>query len=138
MFTNSINGKVIGAGVYQVDAMSAATVEVMTNTSPTNAYRGAQAAEANYIVERLIDEAAAKLDMDPFELRHYCVKKTRFPYKTLTGAMFDSGDFHGLAAKVKQEADWKGLPRGGVNRARTASCAASAPRCLSSRQAAAA
>ncbi len=82
----------------------------MTNTAPTNAYRGAGRPEANYIVERLVDEAAAKLEMDPFELRRRnMIKKTQFPYKTLTGAMFDSADFHALVAKAKEEADWKGF-----------------------------
>jgi carbon-monoxide dehydrogenase large subunit len=109
-FTNSINGKVIGAGVYQVEAMYGRHYQVMTNTAPTNAYRGAGRPEANYIVERLVDEAAAQLDMDPFELRRRnMIKKSQFPYKTLTGAMFDSGDFQSLAAKVKEEADWKGF-----------------------------
>ena len=109
-FTNSINGFVIGAGVYNVEALYGRHYQVMTNTAPTNAYRGAGRPEANYIVERLVDEAAAKLDMDPFELRRRnMIKKTQFPYKTLTGAMFDSGDFHALVAKAKEEADWKGF-----------------------------
>ncbi len=44
--------------------------------------------------------------MKLFELRRRnMIKKTQFPYKTLTGAMFDSGDFHGLVAKAKEEAD---------------------------------
>ena len=110
VLTNSINGKVIGAGAYQVEAIYGRHYQVMTNTAPTNAYRGAGRPEANYIVERLVDEAAAKLDMDPFELRRRnMLKKAQFPFKTLTGALFDSADFHGLAAKVKEEADWKGF-----------------------------
>ena len=92
--TNSINGKVIGAGVYQVEAMYGRHRQVMTNTAPTNAYRGAGRPEANYIVERLVDEAAAKLGIDPLELRRRNVlKKAQFPYMTLTGALFDSADF---------------------------------------------
>jgi carbon-monoxide dehydrogenase large subunit len=110
-FTNSNNGRVIAAGAYQVEAFYGRHRQVMTNTAPTNAYRGAGRPEANYIIERLVDEAAAKLDMDPFELRRRnMLKKSQFPYRTLTGAMFDSADFHALAAKVKIEADWKGFP----------------------------
>ena len=43
--------------------------QIITNTSPTNAYRGAGRPEANYIIERLVDEAAVKLGIDPLELR---------------------------------------------------------------------
>ncbi len=110
VFTNSLNGRVVGAGVYNVEALYGRHRQVMTNTAPTNAYRGAGRPEANFIVERLVDEAAAKLGIDPFELRRRnLIKKSQFPYKTLTGAVFDSGDYSALAAKVKQEADYKGF-----------------------------
>ena len=110
--TNSINGKVVGAGAYQVEAMYGRHRQVITNTSPTNAYRGAGRPEANYIVERLVDEAAIKLGVDPLELRRRNVlKKAQFPYQTLTGARFDSADFAGLIAKVKEAADWKGFAK---------------------------
>jgi carbon-monoxide dehydrogenase large subunit len=111
ILTNSINGKSIGAGVYQVEAIYGRHRQVITNTSPTNAYRGAGRPEANYIVERLVDEVAAKLEIDPIELRRRnLIKKAQMPYRTLTGADFDSGDFPGLLAKVKAGSDWKGFP----------------------------
>lgn len=110
ILTNSINGQAIGAGVYQVEALYGRHRQVITNTSPTNAYRGAGRPEANYIVERLVDEVAAKLTIDPIELRRRnLIKKAQMPYRTLTGTDFDSGDFPGLLAKVKQESDWKGF-----------------------------
>jgi carbon-monoxide dehydrogenase large subunit len=110
--TNSINGRVVGAGAYQVEAMYGRHKQIITNTSPTNAYRGAGRPEANYILERLVDEAAVKLGVDPLELRRRNVlKKAQFPYITLTGARFDSADFPGLIAKVKEAADWKGFSR---------------------------
>jgi carbon-monoxide dehydrogenase large subunit len=110
VLTNSRNGMAVGAGVYHVEAMYGRHRQVMTNTAPTNAYRGAGRPEANFIIERLVDAAAVKLDIDPFELRRRnLIKKTQFPYKTLTGAVFDSGDYPGLVAKVKQESDYKGF-----------------------------
>jgi carbon-monoxide dehydrogenase large subunit len=110
--TNSVNGKVIGAGAYQVEAMYGRHRQIITNTAPTNAYRGAGRPEANYIVERLVDEVAVKLGVDPLELRRRNVlKKAQFPYMTLTGARFDSADFPGLIAKVKEAADWKGFAK---------------------------
>ncbi|MDP2410028.1 MAG: xanthine dehydrogenase family protein molybdopterin-binding subunit [Pseudolabrys sp.] len=110
--TNSINGKAIGAGAYRVEAMYGRHLQVITNTAPTNAYRGAGRPEANYIVERLVDEAAVQLGIDPFELRRRNVlKKAQFPYLTLTGARFDSADFPGLIARAKEASDWKGFGR---------------------------
>jgi len=110
VLTNSINGRGIGAGVYHVEALYGRHRQVITNTSPTNAYRGAGRPEANYIVERLVDEVAAKLAVDPIALRRRnLIKKAQMPYRTLTGTDFDSGDFPGLLAKVQQESDWKGF-----------------------------
>ena len=51
----------IGANVYQVEALYGRHRQLMTNTAPTNAYRGAGRPEAVYIVERLVDAAAATL-----------------------------------------------------------------------------
>jgi len=108
--TNSVNGKVIGAGAYAVEAIYGRHRQVITNTSPTSAYRGAGRPEANYIVERLVEEAAAKLGIDPLELRRRNVlRKAQFPYTTPTGARFDSADFPGLIAVAKEKADWKGF-----------------------------
>lgn len=111
VLTNSINGKVVGAGAYAIDAVYGRHRQVITNTSPTNAYRGAGRPEANYIVERLVDEAAAKLGIDPIELRRRNVlRKAQFPYTTPTGVRFDSADFPGLIAAAKEKSDWKGFP----------------------------
>ncbi len=110
VLTNSINGKFIGAGVYRVEAVYGRHKQVVTNTAPTNAYRGAGRPEANYIVERLVDEVAAKLKIDPLELRRRnLIAKEQMPYKTPTGAKFDSGDFAGALAKAKELSDWDGF-----------------------------
>lgn len=110
ILTNSINGKFIGAGVYHVEAIYGRHRQVITNTAPTNAYRGAGRPEANYIVERLVDEAAAKLKLDPLALRRRnLIKKEQMPYQTLTGARFDNADFPGLIATAKELSDWDGL-----------------------------
>ena len=94
ILTNSINGLAVGAGVYQVEALYSRHRQIITNTAPTNAYRGAGRPEANLIVERLVDEAAVKLKIDALELRRRnLIKKEQMPYKTHTGIVFDSGDF---------------------------------------------
>jgi carbon-monoxide dehydrogenase large subunit len=111
ILTNSINGKAIGAGPYHVEALYGRHRQVITNTAPTNAYRGAGRPEANLIVERLVDEVAAKLQVDPMRLRaRNLIKKSQMPYQTLTGIVFDTGDFPGLVKAVQEQADWKGFP----------------------------
>ena len=111
VLTNSLNGKFIGAGAYAVEAVYGRHRQVITNTAPTNAYRGAGRPEANYIVERLVDEVAAKLKIDPLELRRRnVIRKAQMPYSTPTGARFDSADFPGLLAAAKAQADWAGFP----------------------------
>jgi len=93
VLTNSMNGLTIGAGAYRVEALYGRHRQVMTNTAPTNAYRGAGRPEAAYIVERLVDEAAVALGIDPWELRRRnVIRKEEMPYKTLTGAVFDSAE----------------------------------------------
>ena len=106
-FTNSFNGMTIGAGVYRVDALYGRHRQLMTNTAPTNAYRGAGRPEAVYIVERLVDAAAAMLGLDPMGLRRRnAIRADEMPYRTLTGAVFDSGDFGALIAKAEQASSW--------------------------------
>ncbi len=106
--TNSINGRVIGAGVYKVEAFYGRHRQLMTNTSPTNAYRGAGRPEANFIIERLVDEAAAQLGIDPLELRRRnLISREAMPYEAPTGSKFDSGDFPALLDSAKQHSAWE-------------------------------
>jgi carbon-monoxide dehydrogenase large subunit len=108
--TNSINGMTIGAGVYQVEGLYGRHRQLMTNTAPTNAYRGAGRPEAVLIVERLVDAAAAVLDLDPLDIRRRnVIRPEQMPYRTLTGAMFDSGDFGGLIASAEEASRWRGF-----------------------------
>jgi carbon-monoxide dehydrogenase large subunit len=110
VLTNSINGKFVGAGVYHVEAMYGRHQQVMTNTAPTNAYRGAGRPEANYIVERLVDEVAATLKIDPLDLRRRnLIKPAQMPYRTHAGANFDSGDFPAVLAQARQQSEWDGF-----------------------------
>ena len=111
-FTNCFNGVTIGAGAYKVEALYGRHRLLITNTAPTNAYRGAGRPEAIYIVERLVDEAAASLGIDPFEIRRRnIIARDEMPYRTLTGSMFDSGDFAGLIAKAEDASQWRTFPQ---------------------------
>lgn len=109
--TNSLNGKTMAAGPYLVDALYGRHLQIMTNSAPTDAYRGAGRPEAALVVERLMDEAAATLKMDPLELRRRnVIPSEAMPYTTLTGTVFDSADFRGMIDAVERESGWKTFP----------------------------
>ena len=109
--TNVIHGQLIAAGPYRTPLLHGRHRLVMTNTTPTNAYRGAGRPEAVYLIERLIDEAAAALRIDPLELRRRnALPADALPYRTPSGGEFDSGDFPGLLHAAAEAADWSGFP----------------------------
>ncbi len=81
-------------GCYKVPAIAWETYGVFTNKMATDAYRGAGRPEAAFIAERLADEVAAELGMDPVAVRRKnFIPKEAFPYPTPAGLMFDSGDY---------------------------------------------
>jgi aerobic carbon-monoxide dehydrogenase large subunit len=79
-------------GTYGVEAYGIEIVGVFTNTTPTDAYRGAGRPEATYAIERAVDALARKLDMDPVELRRKNFIK-QFPATLASGLTVDSGDY---------------------------------------------
>lgn len=79
-------------GVYAIPAVHMAVRGVFTNTVPIDAYRGAGKPEANYLIERLVDQAARRLTIDPVELRRRNVI-TQFPHRSGLGISIDSGRF---------------------------------------------
>ncbi len=88
-------------GVYKMDAYDFTCTGVFTNTTPTDAYRGAGRPEATYAVERIVDELAAELGMDPLELRRKnWIAHEEFPYQTITGLTYDSGNYEAATARA--------------------------------------
>ena len=79
-------------GVYDVPAIHVDVRGAFTNTVPVDAYRGAGKPEANYIIERAIEQAARVLGRDPAELRRQNLIAA-FPHKTAMGMAIDSGGF---------------------------------------------
>ncbi|MFO1086800.1 MAG: xanthine dehydrogenase family protein molybdopterin-binding subunit [Reyranellaceae bacterium] len=79
-------------GVYDVPAIHVDIRGAFTNTVPVDAYRGAGKPEANYIVERALEQAARVLGRDPAELRRQNLIAA-FPHKTAMGMSIDSGGF---------------------------------------------
>ncbi|MFN0164465.1 MAG: xanthine dehydrogenase family protein molybdopterin-binding subunit [Burkholderiales bacterium] len=101
----------VASGVYDVQAVHVQAKLALTNTVPTAAYRGAGRPVASCALERLIDQAAHEIGMDPAEFRRRnLVPKSKFPYKIVTGFEYDSGDFEGVLDKALAAADWAGFP----------------------------
>jgi carbon-monoxide dehydrogenase large subunit len=97
-------------GVYDIADAQFSSVSVVTNTTPTVAYRGAGRPEAAAAIERAIDLFAAEIGMDPVDVRRAnLVAKDVFPYTTPTATTYDSGDYAGALDRVLEAADYAGL-----------------------------
>jgi carbon-monoxide dehydrogenase large subunit len=111
-FVNTVNLVAVASGVYDVQAVHVQAKLVLTNTVPTAAYRGAGRPVASYLLERLVDQAAHEIGMDPAEFRRRnFVPKDKFPYKICTGFEYDCGDFEGVLDKALKAADWAGFEK---------------------------
>lgn len=97
-------------GVYDIPAITMDVRCVFTNTAPIDAYRGAGKPEANYAIERLVDEAAYQLRMDPVVLRKRNFIR-RFPYRKPFGTVLDGGEFARNLDGVLAVADRAGFRR---------------------------
>ncbi|MED4204829.1 xanthine dehydrogenase family protein molybdopterin-binding subunit [Neobacillus mesonae] len=95
-------------GAYDIPHAAAETIGVYTNTTPTDAYRGAGKPEASFQIERIINLYADKIGLDPIEVR----KKNlvaKVPYTNAMGCNYDSGDYHGTLAKALETIDYAAL-----------------------------
>jgi aerobic carbon-monoxide dehydrogenase large subunit len=88
-------------GMYAISRIQIDVQCVFTNTVPTGPYRGAGRPEANYALERLVDEAARVTGIDPIRLRRRnLIPRKSIPYKTAVGTTYDSGDFAPILDKA--------------------------------------
>ena len=99
-------------GVYSLPALHVDVRAVFTNTVPIDAYRGAGRPEAAYAIERVVDQAAAELAIDPVELRRRnFITKTQMPFTTAFDTVYDSGDFARNMDDALGRADWTGFAK---------------------------
>ena len=97
-------------GMYDIPMIDIAVRCVFTNTTTTAPYRGAGRPEANFILERVIDEAARVTGIDPIKLRRRnLIKSSAMPYKTAVGTTIDSGEFETVLDKALALADHDGF-----------------------------
>lgn len=81
-------------GAYTIPAASVKLVGACTNKAPGGQYRGAGRPEAAYLVERMMDQVAREMGMDPVELRRRnIIPPDSFPYRTPLGFVYDSGNY---------------------------------------------
>ena len=103
-------GPWVSTSIYDIPVIDEHFTAVMTNTTPTGAYRGAGRPEAIYLTERLMDAAARKLGLDPAELRRRnMIRPEQMPYKNPMGQVYDSGAFEQILDQGLALADWNGF-----------------------------
>jgi carbon-monoxide dehydrogenase large subunit len=102
----------LAPGVYQIPAVHAVARAVLTNAIPTAPYRGAGRPEATYLIEQLIDRAAAAVGVDAVEIRRRnFIPASAMPHKVQTGITYDSGDFVHVMDECLKVADWDGFAK---------------------------
>ena len=99
-------------GMYDIKHLDVSVRCVFTNTTPTAPYRGAGRPEANYALERVVEEAARVTGIDAVRLRRRnFIRASAMPYRTAIGTTFDSGEFEAVLDKALALADVDGFKR---------------------------
>ena len=109
-FIPTLAGSQMLVGLYTTPTCYVNVKGVMTNTVPTDAYRGAGRPEAAYLLERFVDHIARETGLSPDEIRaRNFIKPNQIPYATALGDTYDSGNFEAVMRKGMEKADWKGF-----------------------------
>jgi aerobic carbon-monoxide dehydrogenase large subunit len=96
--------------LYRTPVMHVRTRAAFTNKAPMAPYRGAGRPEGNYVMERLIEAAAAETGRDAIELRRQnFIQPDAIPYKAASGLVYDSGEFDAVMDKALINSDWAGF-----------------------------
>jgi len=100
----------MSSGVYAIPNIECRTTSVITNTTPTVAYRGAGRPEATAAIERAMDLFALEIGMDPADVRRKnLIPKFLEPHTTAVGQTYDVGDYETALDKALKAADYKAL-----------------------------
>src|SRR4051794_39443746 len=98
--------------IYKMDAYRFNCTGVFTTKTPTDAYRGAGRPEATYAIEHIMDDLAAHLGQDPLEVRERnWIKHEEFPYTTISGLTYDTGNYEAATALAKDLFQYEELRR---------------------------
>ncbi|MFV2039034.1 MAG: xanthine dehydrogenase family protein molybdopterin-binding subunit [Acidimicrobiales bacterium] len=86
--------RLVAQGLYDIETVTISSTTVVTNTAPIAPYRGAGRPEAAYAIERAVDKFARAAGLEPLDIRRSNVfPRAGFPHRTVTGALYDSGDY---------------------------------------------
>jgi alcohol dehydrogenase (cytochrome c) len=97
-------------GVYEIPKVEFNALSVATNTTSTGAYRGAGRPEATAMLERIMDMAADELGLDPVAIRRRnLIPAGEFPFETVTGVTYDSGDYDAALTEALRVAGYEEL-----------------------------
>jgi aerobic carbon-monoxide dehydrogenase large subunit len=89
--------------IYKFAAYRFVCTNVFTNKVPTDAYRGAGRPEATFAIERMMDELAVELGMEPMKIREMnWIKHEEFPFNTVAGLTYDSGNYEAATARAME------------------------------------
>ncbi len=100
----------MASGVYAIENVEAHCTSVVTNTTPTVAYRGAGRPEATAATERAMDVFALEIGMDPVEVRRKnLIPEFHEPHTTAVGEVYDCGDFEGSLDRALAQAGYDDL-----------------------------
>lgn len=98
------------SGEYDIPAIYCRVQGMFTHTTPVDAYRGAGRPEATYVIERLMDLAAAETGLDPTEVRRRnFIAADAFPYQTQVALSYDSGNYEGTLNKALEALGYEDL-----------------------------
>ncbi len=102
--------RMMATGVYDIPSVDVDVVDVVTNTTPMEAYRGAGRPEATAAIERMIERYAAETGIDSVELRRRnLVPPDAFPFTTPTRTTYDSGEYAAALDRVLAGAGYDAL-----------------------------
>jgi carbon-monoxide dehydrogenase large subunit len=97
-------------GMYRIPKIDFSSRCIFTNTAPMGPYRGAGRPEANYALDRAVEEAARITGIDTARLRKKnLIPKSAMPYKTAVTTTYDSGDFPGAFARAIELSEYDGF-----------------------------
>ncbi len=97
-------------GCYTIQNYACDVYGAVTNTTATDAYRGAGRPEAAFLMERMVDLLAGELKMDPVELRRKnFIPASAFPYTSAGTLIYDSGDYDKTLDLALQMVNYQGF-----------------------------
>src|SRR5271163_4790557 len=109
-FVPLAKGIAVSSSVYRIPTSQMRGRGVVTNTSPTSAYRSAGRPEVMFVLERMIDIACRRHGFDRLELRRRnLVPPAAMPYRNPLGLVYDSGDYPAALGRAAELGDWAGF-----------------------------